>query len=253
MNTIDLTGRTAVITGGGSGIGLATAAQMLRSGARVELWGRDLDRLNSAASELNAPGRVSVASVDVGNAVAVQQAAEDAMHRLGAVDILVNNAGITPGICPMAEVSLEAWRENMAVNLDAVFFTCRAFVPAMVSRRWGRVINVSSMAAKEGNPFQTAYSAAKAGVIAFTKSLAKEIGTTDVTVNAVAPTLFQTPLLDWARRENPRAMQVALEKIPMQRIGRPEEAAALITWVASDQCSFTTGFTFDLSGGRATY
>ncbi|MES2482284.1 MAG: SDR family NAD(P)-dependent oxidoreductase [Pseudomonadota bacterium] len=253
MNTIDLSGRTAIITGGGSGIGLATARQMLLSGARIELWGRDADRLVAAAKELGAPERVSTQSVNVGDPAAVQAAAADSLRRLGAVDILVNNAGVTPGMLPMAEVTLEDWRENMAVNLDGVFFTCRAFVPGMVSRGWGRVINLSSMAGKEGNPFQSAYSAAKAGVIGFTKSLAKEVGTSGVTVNAVAPTLFETPLLAWARRENPQAMQIALEKIPMRRIGKPEEAAALITWIASDQCAFTTGFTFDLSGGRATY
>jgi 3-oxoacyl-[acyl-carrier protein] reductase len=153
----------------------------------------------------------------------------------------------------MLEVTLEDWRENFAVNLDGIFFTCRAFVPGMVSRGWGRVINIGSQAGKEGNPYQIAYSTAKAGVVGFTKSLAKELATTGVLVNGVSPTLFETPLLAWARRENPQAMQAALEKIPMRRIGQPQEAAAMITWIASDQCTFTTGFTFDCTGGRSTY
>jgi 3-oxoacyl-[acyl-carrier protein] reductase len=253
MNTIDLSGRTALITGGGGGIGLATARQMLVSGARVELWGRDADRLKAAAVELATPERVSIQSVNVGDPASVQAAAADTLKRLGQVDILVNNAGVTPGMVPMLEVTLEDWRENFAVNLDGIFFTCRAFVPGMVARGWGRVINIGSQAGKEGNPYQIAYSTAKAGVVGFTKSLAKELATTGVLVNGVSPTLFETPLLAWARRENPQAMQAALEKIPMRRIGQPQEAAAMITWIASDQCTFTTGFTFDCTGGRSTY
>jgi NAD(P)-dependent dehydrogenase (short-subunit alcohol dehydrogenase family) len=251
MNCIDLTGRAAIITGGASGIGLATARQMLKSGARVELWDRDPARLEAATRELGASSDVTVQTVNVADVAAVQAAADMSLQRLGAVDILVNNAGVTPGMRVVTEVALEDWRENISVNLDAVFFTSRAFVPGMVARGWGRIINVSSLAAKEGNPFQSAYSAAKAGVIAFTKSLAKEVGTSGVLVNAVAPALFDTPLVAWARKENPQAMQIALEKIPLRRIGRPEEAAAMITWIASDQCSFTTGFTFELNGGRA--
>ncbi len=253
MNLIDLSNRVALITGGGSGIGLATARQMLSSGARVEIWGRDAARLAKAAEELAEPSRLSWRAVDVSDVQAVDAAAAAALQSLGAVDILVNNAGATPGMRPLTELTLDEWRGNMSVNLDGVFYGCRAFVPGMTQRGWGRVINLTSMAGKEGNPFQTAYSAAKAGVIGLTKALAKELALTGVTVNAVAPTVFETPLMRSAVEQNPTAMKIAMDKIPMRRVGRPEEAAAMIAWIASEQCSFTTGFTFDLSGGRATY
>ena len=253
MDEKSLQGKTAVVTGGGSGIGLAITKRLLANGAYVEMWGRNPDKLHLAEQALNTPQRLGSRQVDVGDPDAVAQAAQAALAQHEVVDILINCAGVTPEIRPMTETSLGAWRENMAVNLDSVFYCSQQFVPGMVGRGWGRVENVSSMAGKEGNPFQSAYSAAKAGVIGFTKSLSKELALSGVTVNAIAPTLFETPLSRSAMVENPHAMQIALDKIPMRRMGQPDEAAAMVAWIVSDECSFTTGFTFDLSGGRATY
>lgn len=253
MNQIDLRQRFAVVTGGGSGIGYASAERFLRSGATVELWGRDDAKLAAAQARLAPLGPVTVQAVDVSRWAQVEAAASDVLARFGRVDILFNCAGVSLQVCPTFQVPLADWHAHIAANLDSTFYCSRVFGPGMVERGFGRIINTASMAGKDGNPLQAAYSAAKGGVIAFTKSLAKELATSGVTVNAIAPTLFDTPLAQSVMTGSPTAMQAVLDKIPMRRVGRAEEAAALVAWIASDDCSFTTGFTFDLSGGRATY
>jgi len=252
MNQIDLNGRVALVTGGGSGIGYSCAERFLRSGAVVELWGRDPAKLELALAALAPLGTVTAQSVDIAQWSEVEAASQRTLAQHGKVDILFNCAGTTE-TAPTLKMSIEAWRSSIAVNLDGTFYCCRAFGPGMVERGYGRIINASSMAGKDGNVSQSAYSAAKAGVIAFTKSLAKELVANGVIVNAVAPGLFDTPLAQSAIKLAPEAMNIAFEKIPMKRMGRPEEAAAMVAWLASEECSFTTGFTFDLSGGRSTY
>ncbi len=247
-----LAGRRAVVTGGASGIGLATAQRLLRAGATIQLWDLDEGRLATVLPALAATGQVDAQRVDVSDWEAVERAGQQALQA-GNVDILMNCAGVALDVCPMTQMPLAAWHRNIEINLNSVFYCCRVFVPSMVASGWGRIVNVSSIAGKEGNAMQSAYAAAKGGVIAFTKSLGKELATTGVTVNAVAPAMFDTPLLASAFMGNPAALHGWREKIPMQRLGHVDEAAAMLAWIASEDCSFTTGFTFDLSGGRATY
>jgi 2-dehydro-3-deoxy-L-rhamnonate dehydrogenase (NAD+) len=243
MNQLDLHGRSAVVTGGGRGIGLAIAQRLLASGARVSLWDRDATVLATHAG-------VHTAVVDVTDDAAVQSAAAATVSALGGIDILFNNAGIAGGSKPSWELSPDEWRQVIDIDLTGVFLCCRAVVPLMRPRGWGRIVNVASIAGKEGNPNAAHYSAAKAGVIGFTKALGKELATSGVLVNCITPAVIETDIL---KQLTPEHVAYMRSKIPMGRFGKVEEAAALVAWLCSDDCSFTTGGVFDLSGGRATY
>ena len=253
MNQIDLKGRVAVITGGAQGIGYAVAERMLASGASVVLWDIDATRLaqaETALGQLAAPGAVSTSIVELTMAADIDAAAADAIKAHGRIDILVNNAGITGGNAPTWELSPEVWQRVIDVNLIGPFLTCRALVPQMLKQGYGRIVNIASVAGKEGNPNASHYSASKAGLIALTKSLAKELATKGVLVNAVSPAAAKTAIFDSMSEQHIAFM---LSKIPMARFLEVGEAAAMIAWLASEECSFSTGAVFDLSGGRATY
>ncbi len=250
MNQIDLNGRVAIVTGGAQGIGLATARRMLASGATVQLWDIDAAMLEQAQAALGEAGRVSVVLVELTDDAAVSAATAAAVAALGRIDILVNNAGITGGNGPTWELAPEVWRRVIEVNLVAPFLVCRAVVPQMISQGYGRIVNLASVAGKEGNPNASHYSASKAGLISLTKSLGKELATQGVLVNAVAPAAARTAIFD---SMTPQHIDFMLSKIPMGRFLQVDEAAAMICWLASQDCAFSTGAVFDLSGGRATY
>ncbi len=250
MNQIDLKGRVAVVTGGAQGIGYATSERLLRSGASVVMWDIDAAKLEEAQASLSKIGTVHGHVVELTSDEAVAAATAQTIQTCGHIDILVNNAGITGGNAPTWELDPQVWRRVIEVNLIAPFLTCRAIAPHMTARGWGRIVNVASVAGKEGNPNASHYSASKAGVIALTKSLAKEVATQGVLVNAIAPAVARTA--GFAQRTEARIAYM-LGKIPMGRFVEVEEIAAMIAWLASDDCSFTTGSVFDISGGRATY
>jgi NAD(P)-dependent dehydrogenase (short-subunit alcohol dehydrogenase family) len=250
MNQIDLKGRVAVITGGAQGIGFAVAERMLNSGAAVVLWDIDAARLAQAETALARPGAVSTSIVELTMAPDIEAATADAVKAHGRIDILVNNAGITGGNAPTWELTPEVWQRVIDVNLVGPFLTCRAVVPQMLKQGYGRIVNIASVAGKEGNPNASHYSASKAGLIALTKSLAKELATKGVLVNAVSPAAAKTAIFDSMTEQHIAFM---LSKIPMARFLEVGEAAAMIAWLASEECSFSTGAVFDLSGGRATY
>lgn len=252
MNRIDLNGRVAIVTGGASGLGLAAAERLIASGAMVELWDTEEGKLSASVATLD-QGQATTRVVDVTNLEAVERAAADVFERNGKIDILVNSAGIAGPVKQCVDYPIDAWHRVLAVNLTGVFHCCRAIVPFMKAGSYGRIINVSSMAGKEGNPDQIAYVASKAGVIGLTKGLAKEVALTGVIVNAVAPGVFGTPFANAVFEENPEYVEGLLRKIPLNRMGRLDEFGALVAWLASQECSFSTGFTYDLSGGRASY
>lgn len=250
MNQYDYLGRSAVVTGGAHGIGFAVAERLLTSGARVALWDRDEAALAAARTELGRFGEVSTVTVDVTNARAVSEAVTATIGAFGKIDALVHSAGIAGPNAPLAEYPDDEWRRVIDVDLDATFHVNKAVIRTMIESGYGRVVNVASIAGKEGNPNASAYSAAKAGVIALTKSLGKETARLNVSVNCVTPAAARTRIFEQMAAEH---IDYMLSKIPRGRFVEVSEIASLIAWLASDENSFTTGAVFDLSGGRATY
>jgi 3-oxoacyl-[acyl-carrier protein] reductase len=250
MNRIDLAGKRAVITGGAQGIGRAIAERLLASGAAVSLWDRDRVLAEATRGELAGQGKVDAQALDVTDLAAVERAAQATAAALGGIDILVNNAGIAGPNHPLWEYPADAWRQVIEIDLNAVFYCCRAVVPLMIDQGYGRIVNVASIAGKEGNPSASAYAAAKAGVIALTKALGKEHATHDIAVNCITPAAARTRIFDQITQE---FIDYMLTKIPRGRFVEVEEIAAMVAWLVSAENSFTTGAAFDLSGGRATY
>ena len=233
MNKLDFAGRNAVVTGGMIGIGAAIAKRLEASGAKVAIW------------DLNGRERVDVADQN-----SIDSALKKTLSSLGRIDVLVNNAGIAGPSMPVVEYPVEQWKRVIDIDLNGPFLCCRAVVPHMVKTGYGRIVNIASIAGKEGNPNAAAYAAAKGGLIAFTKALGKELAQTGVLVNCVTPAAAQTAILD---QVTPEFAKFMLSKIPMGRFVKVEEIAAMVCWLASEDCSFSTGGVFDISGGRATY
>jgi NAD(P)-dependent dehydrogenase (short-subunit alcohol dehydrogenase family) len=247
MNRYDLENRVAAITGGARGIGYAIAERLTQSGARVALWDADAARGAQSAKALKGAAAVTI---DVTDEAGVARAVAETERLLGPIDILVNSAAITGPNASVAEYPVDAWRKTIDINLTGTFLCCRAVVPGMQRRDRGRIVNIASVAGKEGNPNASAYSASKAAVIALTKSLGKELAKTGIRVNCITPAAVRTEIFQQMTEQH---IQYMLSKIPMERFGTVEEMASLVAWLCSDDCSFSTGATFDISGGRATY
>jgi 3-oxoacyl-[acyl-carrier protein] reductase len=250
VNQIDLNRRHAVVTGGAQGIGLSIATRLLASGASVSLWDRDEDELKVASDQLRAKGTVSSEIVDVSNAENVEAAVKDTLDKHSKIDILVASAGIAGPNHKSWEYPIEAWKQVIDIDLTGVFLCCRAIVPHMLHQNYGRIVNIASIAGKEGNPNASAYSAAKAGVIAFTKSLGKETANSNIAVNCITPAAAKTRIFDQITQEH---IDFMLSKIPRGRFLQVDEVGSMVAWLVSEENSFTTAAVFDLSGGRATY
>lgn len=249
MNTIDLNHRCAVVTGGAQGIGRAIAERFVASGAKVALWDHDLALAERTAKEIGDDATIAVA-VDVTDPAAVDRARDATLQAFGKIDILVNNAGIAGVNKTVWETDYAEWQRVLKLNLDGPFLCCKSVVPSMIAHKYGRIVNIASIAGKEGNPNAAHYSASKAGVIALTKSLGKELASYDISVNAVTPAAARTAIFDQMTQQH---IDFMLSKIPKGRFVLVEEVAALVAWLASEDCAFSTGAVFDISGGRATY
>ena len=247
-NEIDLASRVAVVTGGAQGIGRAIAERFVASGAKVALWDRDIVLARTTARELGSAAQAF--EVDVAEPESVERARDATLDALRQVDILVNNAGIAGPTAKLWEYPVEELRLTMRVNLEGPFNCCRALVPGMIAHNYGRIVNIASIAGKEGNPNASAYSASKAALIGLTKSLGKELATYNIAVNAITPAVARTAILGQTTQAH---IDYMIAKIPRGRTVEVQEIAALVAWVASEDCSFTTGSVFDISGGRATY
>lgn len=248
MNQLDFKGRHAIVTGGATGLGFAIAQRLVASGGSVSVWDRDLTAGRTAAERLGAG--CSFVQVEVTDETSVRDAVQSTVRRSQRVDALVNSAGITGPNTKVWEYPVDAWRQVIEVNLTGLFLCCREVVPVMRQAGYGRIVNIASVAGKDGNPNASAYSASKAAVIALTKSLGKELADTEVRVNCVTPAAVKTAIFDQMTEAH---IQFMLSKIPMGRFGTPDEIAALVGWLCTEDCSFSTGAVFDLSGGRSTY
>jgi 3-oxoacyl-[acyl-carrier protein] reductase len=248
MNKIDLNGRCAVVTGGAQGFGRAITERFVSSGAKVAIWDHDIALAEQTAKQIGAA--VTAIQVDVSDLEAVEKARDATLAKLGRIDILVNNAGIAGINKTVWETDFDEWRKVLRINLDGPFICCKAVVPTMVKQNYGRIVNIASIAGKEGNPNAAHYSASKAGLIALTKSLGKELAGYEIAVNAVTPAAAKTAIFDQMTQQH---IDFMLSKIPKGRFVLVEELAAMVAWLASEDCAFSTGAVFDISGGRATY
>ena len=250
MNEIDLLGRNAVVTGGAQGIGLAVAKRLSQSGAQISIWDRDTGLLQDIEKEFYADVSIHKVEVELTNPESVADSALKTAIEMGSIDIFVNNAGIAGPTAPSWEYPIADWQQVIDIDLNGVYYCCRSVIPIMRDQDYGRIVNVSSIAGKEGNPNAAAYSAAKAGVVALTKSIAKETADKNISVNCITPAAAKTRIFD---QISPEHIQYMLSKIPRGRFVRVEEVASMVAWLVSEENSFTTGAVFDLSGGRATY
>jgi NAD(P)-dependent dehydrogenase (short-subunit alcohol dehydrogenase family) len=250
MNNIDLKEKTAVITGGAQGIGYAVAERLLQSGASVALWDIDTDRLSDAITTLSQHGKVYAHTLDITDSKMVEQTFSDTTERLGKIDILVHSAGISGPNAPLADYPIDTFQQVLDINVMGTFNVNRVVIPGMIERDYGRIVNIASVAGKEGNPNASAYSASKAAVIALTKSLGKEVADKNIAVNCITPAAARTRIFDQMAQEH---IDYMLSKIPRGRFLEVNEVASMVSWLVSEENSFTTASAFDLSGGRATY